>query len=71
MDKLGLPAELEEKISQLDDVAFFTKSKVYELAQYALMTDKQFDRLIESEKALRKLITASVSKSADKSDSGK
>lgn len=62
MDKIGLSPELEEKISQLDDVAFFTKSKVYELAQLALMSDKQFDKLIESEKALRKLMTSSVTK---------
>jgi len=63
MDKIGLSPELEEKISQLDDEAFFTKSKVYELAQLALMSDRQFDRLIESEKALRELMTSSVKKS--------
>ncbi len=62
MDKIGLSPELEEKISQLDDVAFFTKSKVYELAQLALMSDRQFDKLIESEKALRELMTSSVKK---------
>ncbi len=66
MDKMGLPAGLEERISQLDDVAFFTKSKVYELAQLATMSDKQFEKLIESEKALRKLITESVTKRAEK-----
>jgi len=60
MGKIGLPAELEEKISQLDDVAFFTKSKVYELAQLALMSDRQFEQMIASEKALRKLMTSSV-----------
>jgi len=63
MDKIGLSPELEEKISQLDDEAFFTKSKMYELAQLALMSDRQFDRLIESEKALRELMTSSVKKS--------
>jgi len=66
MDKIGLPPSLEEKISQLDDVAFFTKSRVYELAQFALMSDKQFDKLIESEKALRKLMTSQVTKRAEK-----
>jgi DNA-binding transcriptional ArsR family regulator len=60
MDKIGLPADLEDKISQLDDVAFFTKSKVYELAQFALMSDKEFEQLIASEKALRKLMTSNV-----------
>ena len=63
MDKIGLSPELEEKISQLDDEAFFTKSKMYELAQLALMSDRQFDRHIESEKALRELMTSSVKKS--------
>ncbi len=63
MDKIGLSPELEERISQLDDEAFFTKSKMYELAQLALMSDKQFDKLIESEKALRELMTSSVKKS--------
>jgi DNA-binding transcriptional ArsR family regulator len=70
-DKLGLSEELEEKISQLDDVAFFTKSRMYELAQLAVMTDKQFDKMIEAEKGLRKLMTSSVSKRAEKPDSGK
>ncbi len=67
MDKIGLPAGLEERISQLDDVAFFTKSKVYELAQYATMSDKQFEKLMEAEKTLRKVLTGSVSKRAEKS----
>ena len=62
MDKLGLPKELEEKISAVDDVAFFTKSKMYELAQMALMSDKQFDRLISSWKELRDLMTKSLVK---------
>jgi DNA-binding transcriptional ArsR family regulator len=66
MDKIGLPSELEEKISQLDDVGFFTKSKVYELAQLALMSDRQFNQLIASETALRKLLTTSVNKRAEK-----
>jgi DNA-binding transcriptional ArsR family regulator len=68
-DKLGLSEELEEKISQIDDVAFFTKSRMYELAQLALMSDKQFDKMIEAEKALRKLMTSSVSKRAEKTES--
>jgi len=62
MDKMGLPKELEEKISAVDDVMFFTKSKMYELAQMALMSDKQFDRLISSWKELRDLMTKSLVK---------
>jgi len=36
-----------------------------------VMTDKQFDKMIEAEKGLRKLMTSSVSKRAEKPDSGK
>ena len=66
MDKLGLPKELEERISGVDDVAFFTKSKMYELAQMALMSDKQFERLISSWKELRDLVTKSLVKKSVK-----
>ncbi len=62
LDKLGLPADLEEKIAQLDDVGFFTKSKMHEIAQMALMTGKQFDQMVSSWKALRKLMTSNVTK---------
>jgi len=62
MDKLGLPKELEERISGVDDVAFFTKSKMYELAQMALMSDKQFEKLITSWKELRNLMTKALVK---------
>lgn len=67
MDKLGLPKELEEKISGVDDVMFFTKSKMYELAQMALMSDKQFERLISSWKELRDLMTRALVKKPVKS----
>lgn len=67
MDKLGLPKDLEEKISGVDDVAFFTKSKMYELAQMALMSDRQFDRLISSWKELRDLMTKALVKKSVKS----
>lgn len=62
MGKLGLPKETEEKISAIDDVGFFTKSKMYELAQMALMSDKQFDRLMSTYQELRKLVTKSSDK---------
>jgi DNA-binding transcriptional ArsR family regulator len=71
MDKIGLSPSMEEKISQVDDVAFFTKSRMYELAQLALMSDKQFDRMMESYLELRRLMTSSVKKRAEKSDRGK
>jgi DNA-binding transcriptional ArsR family regulator len=67
MGKVGLPHELEEKISAVDDVAFFTKAKMYELAQMALMSDKQFDRLMSTYQELRKLVTKSLVKKSVKS----
>jgi len=70
-DKLGLSEELEEKISQLDDVAFFTKSRMYELAQLATMTDRQFEKMIDAEKNLRKLMTSGGPKRAEKTDTGR
>jgi DNA-binding transcriptional ArsR family regulator len=66
IEKIGLPPDLEDKINQLDDVAFFTRSKIYDLARLALMSDKQYDKMIEAEKALRKLVASSVSKSAER-----
>ncbi len=62
MDKMGVTPELEEKIAAVDDVAFFTKSKMYELAQMALMSDKQFEKLITSWKELRDLMTKALVK---------
>jgi len=67
MGKQGLPKELEEKISAIDDVAFFTKSKMYELAQMALMSDRQFEKLISTYQELRKLVTKSLVKKPVKS----
>jgi DNA-binding transcriptional ArsR family regulator len=66
IEKIGIPSDFEERIDQLDDVAFFTKAKLNELARLALMTDKQFDKMIEAQKAMRKLVASSVSKSAEK-----
>jgi DNA-binding transcriptional ArsR family regulator len=68
VEKMGIPPDLEEKIDQLDDVAFFTKAKLYDLARLALMSDRQFDRMIETEKALRKLVASSVTKRAEKAE---
>ena len=71
MEKLGLSSDLEEKISQLDDVPFFAKSKVYELDHLAIITDKQVEKLIEYQKALRKLMTSSITKRAEKTEQGR
>jgi len=67
MDQLGLPKELEERISRLDDVGFFTRSKMSELAQMALMSDRQFDKLISSWEEFRDLMTKAVVKKPVKS----
>jgi hypothetical protein len=67
MGKVGLPKELEERISGIDDVGFFTKSKMSELAQMALMSDKQFDKLISSWEEFRDLMTKAVVKKPVKS----
>jgi DNA-binding transcriptional ArsR family regulator len=68
IERIGLPAEFEERISQLDDVPFFTKMKLYDLARLALMTDKQFDKLIANQKALRELTASSITKRAEKAE---
>ncbi|MDG7006800.1 MAG: winged helix-turn-helix transcriptional regulator [Nitrososphaerota archaeon] len=60
MDRQGLPRELEEKISGVDDVEFFTKSKMYQLARMALMSDKQFEKQISSLRELRDLMTKAL-----------
>ncbi len=64
---LGLPPALEERIAQLDEVGFLTKSHVYKLAQMALMTDKQFEEMMQAEKDLRKIMTSIASKRTSKS----
>jgi len=66
-DRLGLPSDLEEKISELDDVDFFTKSKMHELAQMALMTDRQFEQMVNSWKAMRKIMTGVLPNKSEKS----
>lgn len=66
MEKLGLPRELEEKISGVDDVGFFTKSKMYELARMALMSDRQFEKEISSWRELRDLMTKALVKKSVK-----
>ena len=62
--KMGLPPKLEEKIDQLDEVGFLTKSYVYKLAQLVVMTDKQFEEMLENERALRKVLTSASKKAA-------
>jgi DNA-binding transcriptional ArsR family regulator len=60
MSRMGLSPGLEEKIAHLEDVGFLTKSHVYKLAQFATMSDGQFEEWIKSEKALRTLIKSAV-----------
>jgi DNA-binding transcriptional ArsR family regulator len=58
----GLPQDLEEKISQLDDVGFFTRQHAAKLAQLVTMTDKQFEEMLADERELRELLTSSLAK---------
>ena len=60
MAKCGPPAELEEKLAKLDESILLTNSRARDLAQLALMSDKQFDGFMESWRELRKLMTSGV-----------
>ena len=62
----GLSQEIEEKISQLDDVAFFTRQHAAKLAQLITMSDKQFEEMLADERELRKLLTSSMAKTTSK-----
>lgn len=61
-ESVGLDPELERKIAELTDIGFLTKGTVYKIAQLALMSDKEFEEKISSERALRKLISSRVRK---------
>lgn len=62
MAKCGPPAELEEKLSELDESILLTNSRARDLAQLALMTDKQFDEFMASWKELRRLMVSGAGK---------
>ena len=61
-NELGLKPELEEKISQLQDLGFMARQHAYKFAQLATMTDKQFSEMVEDQKALRRLINSNLIK---------
>lgn len=60
MAKYGLPAELEEKLSRLDEPILLTNTRARDLAQLALMSDRQFDEFMASWRELRRLMTSGV-----------
>lgn len=60
MEKCGPPAELEEKLAKLDESILLTNSRARDLAQLALMSDKQFDEFMASWRELRKLMTSDI-----------
>ena len=60
MNRMGLSPGLEEKIAHLEDVGFLTKSHAYKLAQFATMTDGQFEEWIKTEKTLRTLMKSAA-----------
>lgn len=61
-NEVGVKPELEEKISELPEVGFMAKQHAYKFAQLATMTDRQFEEMIEAERALRKLISSNLLK---------
>jgi len=66
MHGVGLQPELEEKISQLDDVGFHAKQGVAKLAQLLTMSDRQFDAMQADERQLRRLLTSGPAKPVQK-----
>ena len=58
----GLSQDLEEKISQLNDVGFFSRQYAAKLAQLVTMTDKQFEEMLADERELRDLLSSSIVK---------
>jgi DNA-binding transcriptional ArsR family regulator len=66
MTKMGLPQELEEKISRQEDAGFITRQDAYRYAQLATMSDKQFEEMLANERELRKLLVSCLAKSAQR-----
>lgn len=60
MAKCGPPTELEEKLAKLDESVLLTNSRARDLAQLALMSDRQFEQFIASWKELRRLMASGV-----------
>ena len=58
----GMRPDLEEKISKLEDVGFFTRQHAFKYAQMATMTDKQFEEMIAATRELRELLTQCLEK---------
>jgi DNA-binding transcriptional ArsR family regulator len=67
LGKQGLKPELEEKISQLEEVGFMTKQHLYKYAQIATMSEKQFEEMIADERKLRALLTSNLIKKPSES----
>lgn len=61
-NEVGVKHELEEKISEMQDVGFMTRQHAYKFAQLATMTDKQFEEMVEAERTLRRLLTSNLAK---------
>ena len=62
----GPPADLEEKLAKLDESTLLTNSRARDLAQLALMTERQFDEFMGSWRELRKLMVSGVSRRGTK-----
>lgn len=57
----GPPADFEEKLAELDEPTLLTNSRARDLAQLALMSERQFDQFMASWRELRKLMVSGVS----------
>ena len=58
----GPPDDLEEKLAKLDESTLLTNSRARDLAQLALMTERQFDEFMGSWRELRKRMVSGVSR---------
>ncbi len=66
----GIPQDLEEKISQIEDAGFFTRQHAAKYAQLVTMTDKQFEEMLADERELRELLTSCLAKPAPRAPHG-
>ena len=62
MAKFRLPADLEEKLSRLDEPILLTNARARDLAQLALMSDRQFDGFMAAWRELRALMASGVAR---------
>lgn len=70
LSALGRKPDLEEKVQQLEGVGFLTRQAVYKYAQMAMMTDKQYEEMLDAMRELRRVISTGVVKVSRKPHPG-